>query len=71
MSLLQLVASFCHGGRLKNRQRAERPTIRSDACASIDLLTKLSPEDGDDGRVLHGPALELRHSCRRILLDSS
>ena len=44
--------------------------LRGDACASPDLLTKLSPEDGDGGRLLYGPALVLWHRCRRILLDS-
>ena len=49
-----LFVVVCHGGcgRLRNRQHAEGAMRRGDACASPDLLTRLSPEDVDEGRAV-------------------
>lgn len=39
--------------------------LRGNARESLDLLTKLSPEDVDEGRDLYGPALVLLYSFVR------
>ena len=48
-SLRQVVVCSRQSGRLKNRQHAEEPMIRCHSYAQVDLFTRLSPEDGDDG----------------------
>lgn len=41
--------------------------MRGHSCAKVDLFTKLSPEDGDEGRDLHSHALALLSLLVRAL----
>lgn len=41
--------------------------MRGHSCAQVALCTRLSPDDGDEGRDLHGPALLLLHSLVRVV----
>jgi hypothetical protein len=47
--MIQVVVCSRQSGRLKNRQHAEEPIMRCHSYAQVDLFTRLSPEDGDDG----------------------
>lgn len=47
-SVLRVAICSWDSGRLKNGQPAEGRMLRGNACTSLDSLTKLSPEDGDD-----------------------
>lgn len=42
--------------------------MRSHWCAQCNLCTRLSPEHGDEGRDLHGPAPILLHAFRRAVV---